>query len=67
MTGTYMVVGHPINVAGVWLNAPAPYPSASSGVWVNLATGALIPVASLVGGAAEASALCAIGNATMIG
>lgn len=65
MTGTYMVVGHPINVAGIWLQPP--HLDASSGVWVSLPTGALIPVASLGGGAAEASALCSIGNATMIG
>lgn len=67
MAGTYMVVGHPVNVAGVWIQAPAPYLSASSGVFVQLATDGLIVVASLAGGAAEASALCGIGNATMIG
>ena len=66
MTGTYAVLGHPISVAGVTLRPP--FLSPSSGVWVQTsANGDLIPVASLAGGAAEASALIGTGNATMIG
>lgn len=64
MTGTYAVIGHPINVAGISLKPP--FLSASSGVWAQT-TADLIPVSSLVGGAAEASALIGCGNASMIG
>ena len=65
MSGTLAVIGHPINVAGVWLTPPQLIVNASQGTWYA-ATNALIPVASL-GSGAEASALIAIGNATVIG
>jgi hypothetical protein len=66
VTGTYVVIGHEINVAGVWLTPPQLKVNASTGVWYS-ATNDYIPIASLTGGAAEASALIGLGNATMIG
>lgn len=63
--GTYAVIGHPINVAGVMLAPGGLTVNASLGTWYQ-ATNAVIPIASLAGGAAEASALIGIGNATLI-
>jgi hypothetical protein len=62
MTGSYAVIGHPINVAGVTLR-----PQQLTASWGLGAQGDWIPVASLSGGAAEASALIGIGNATALG
>lgn len=64
MSGTYVVIGHPIAPAGVILSPSTII--ATGGVWL-FATSAPIPIASLSGGAAEASALIGIGNATAIG
>lgn len=67
MTGTYSVLGHPIvPVPGFPVSPPMLIVNASLGVWYQ-ATAGLIPVASLSGGAAEASALIGMANATAIG
>jgi len=70
MSGSYAVIGRPINPAGVWLQPPhlavATAGAASPGIYV-VTQGDYIPLASLGGGAAEASALIGIGNATVVG
>ena len=63
MGATMVVVGHPINIAGVWSYATH---FAASDVYY-VATSMPIPVASLSGGQAEASLLLGQGNATIIG
>ena len=71
MGATLAVVGHPISLCGTWLSPAqlqvATAGAASPGAWTWEAAGDPIPVASLSGGQAEASALLASGNATVIG
>jgi hypothetical protein len=64
MGATIVVIGHPIVIAGV---RTAPPELVASGAGWFQASPAFIPVASLSGGAAEATVLLTQGNATIIG
>jgi hypothetical protein len=59
VTASYVVLGEPINVAGVWLQPPKP----TAGLFT---TGDAIPVASLTGGLTEMNVLIARGAATQV-